>query len=237
MKISVVVPTYNHEKFVADAVESALDQTHKAHEVIVVNDCSTDNTANILKDYGDKIKVITHTANKGLAASRNTGLMHVSKDADYVLPLDSDDILKENCLEEVAKKAKETNADIIGISFKTFGSTNAEVILVEEPTLEMFATRGNMLAYCSAVKREVLLEVGGWNPRMDNVYRDAQGKQKGGYEDLHLWFNLLKLEKKIISIQEPLFVYRTSGDSMITESQQHHNELMSHIQNDFNVFQ
>jgi glycosyltransferase involved in cell wall biosynthesis len=232
-RFTVIIPTYNHEEFLSDAIESVLDQTHKAHEVIVVNDGSTDNTLKIAKSYD--VKVIDQ-ANKGLAAARNTGLMNSSPESDYILPLDSDDILKENCLEEINKVAEETKADVVSPSFKTFGQHNQDVILAENPTIEHFAKLGNMVAYCSAVKRDVLLEVGGWSPRMDNIYRDAQGNLRGGYEDLHLWFDLLKREKKFVTIQEPLFMYRTRPDSMIGESQQHHNELMGHINKDFQVF-
>ena len=72
--ISVVVPVYNASKYIGSAIQSVLDQTYKNIEVIVVDDCSTDNTLSKLLEYGDKIKVIRHKNNMGAAAARNTGI-------------------------------------------------------------------------------------------------------------------------------------------------------------------
>lgn len=217
--ISIVIPSYNQQEFLSDAIESALNQTIPS-EVIVVDDGSTDNSLAIARKYEPKIKIIAQV-NKGLSAARNTGIMNAT--GDYILFLDADDELLDNCVEKITEVIKATDADVVSPSFKTFGTTNQKIIL-GNPTLEDLKT-GNRLGYCSAVKKSVLLEVGGYSPRM--VF---------GYEDYHLWFDVLTRDKKIVTIPEVLWLYRTKEHSMIHDAQTHHEELMSQIQKDFKLW-
>lgn len=73
VKVSTIIPAYNAERTIAQAIDSALSQDFKAHEVVVVNDGSTDFTADILENYGSKIHVITQ-CNRGLSVARNAGV-------------------------------------------------------------------------------------------------------------------------------------------------------------------
>ena len=88
MKFSVVIPVYNRENFIRRAVESALNQTRPAEEIIVVNDGSTDRTRNILNDYNEFIQIIDQT-NSGVSSARNKGITHARY--DWLVFLDSDD--------------------------------------------------------------------------------------------------------------------------------------------------
>ena len=75
--VSVIIPVYNVEKYLKEALESIVNQTFKNIEIICVNDASPDNCAQILADYAAKdtrIKIITHNTNKGLSCARNSGL-------------------------------------------------------------------------------------------------------------------------------------------------------------------
>jgi glycosyltransferase involved in cell wall biosynthesis len=87
-KISTIIPTYNRHDLIVSSIESVLAQTYQNHEIIVVDDGSTDNTLGILKQYQDKIKVVQKD-NGGSASARNIGLEHAS--GDYIAYLDSDD--------------------------------------------------------------------------------------------------------------------------------------------------
>ena len=216
--ISIVIPSYNQQEFLSDALDSALWQN--AHEVIMVDDGSTDNSLKIAEGYWKKggLKLISQV-NKGLSAARNTGVMNAT--GDYVLFLDADDILLEGAVSKIQKVIDETGADIVAPSFKCFGLNNEPVILMANPKLEDFKP-GNRIGYCQAIRRDVLLEVGGYSPRMAL-----------GYEDLHLTYNLLTRGKKLVTIQEVLWLYRTKPNSMIQTAMQHHGELMAQIQKDF----
>ncbi len=220
---SIVVPSFNQQEFLLDAIDSALHQTVRS-EIIVIDDGSTDHSLAIAQHYWAKnhIKVIPQV-NKGLASARNTGIMNAK--GDWILPLDADDILQDNCVERIMETiAQIPDADVVAPSFKTFGLSNEEVILMPNPTLEDFKT-GNRIGYCAAIRKSVLLEVGGYSPRMTF-----------GYEDYHLWFDLLSRGKKIVTIPEVLWLYRTKERSMIHEAQAHHWELMQQINKDFKLW-
>lgn len=220
MKVSIIIPSYGQEAYLVEAIESALAQTVPC-EIIVIDDGSPDQSLKIARSYEPRIKVISQV-NKGLASARNTGIMNAT--GDYILPLDADDILHPTCVSEIIFYAEKTGADVIGPSLQEFGISNTTIILKENPTIEDFRL-GNYLGYFSAIKKEALLEVGGYSPKM------AQG-----YEDLHLWINLLTRGKKIITIPQPLVLYRTKAKSMWTEAKKHHAELMGQIYKDFPDF-
>lgn len=94
--VSVVIPCYNQARYLRDAVESVLAQTYPHVEAIVVNDGSTDNTADVAAWFGDQIRVVTQE-NAGLAAARNAGIRASS--APYVMVLDADDTIDPDCVE------------------------------------------------------------------------------------------------------------------------------------------
>jgi glycosyltransferase involved in cell wall biosynthesis len=87
--VSAVIPTYNHARYVCEAVESALNQTYGRMEVIVVDDGSTDDTRARLEQYGGRVRYV-HQANRGLSAARNTGIRHAK--GEWVAFLDADDV-------------------------------------------------------------------------------------------------------------------------------------------------
>jgi Glycosyl transferase family 2 len=90
LKVSVLIPAYNQAQFLGDAIRSVLDQTYSNFELIIVNDASTDNTAEVVGQFDDaRIRCITHEQNRGLSAARNTGIRVAS--GDLIALLDSDD--------------------------------------------------------------------------------------------------------------------------------------------------
>ncbi len=215
--LTISISSYTQGQYLREAIESALRQTVPCL-VIVVDDGSTDDSLEIAKQY--PVKVISQV-NKGLSSARNTGLMNC--ETDWILFLDADDILLPQCVEYINKQIKYHGADVIGLSFKEFGIRNNVIQLMPNPTIEDFKT-GNRIGYCSAIKTSVLREIGGYSPKM--VY---------GYEDYAIWFDLLLRGKKIVTIPEILWLYRTKERSMINDAMEHHNELVAQINKDFNV--
>ena len=219
-KISVVIAAYNQGQYLAQAIESVLSQTKKAHEIIVVNDGSQDDTRYVAQSYD---VTYIEQVNKGLSSARNTGLMNCT--GDYFYPLDSDDMMLENCLETVSKVIEETDADIVAPSFKEFGVRDATVILIKNPQIEDFKT-ANRIGYFSAIRKTKLLEIGGYNPKM--IW---------GWEDYDCWFDLLNRGANIVTIPEPLILYRVKERSMINEANEHATELWTQIyKNHPNIF-
>lgn len=91
LKFSIIIPAYNCEDLVSKCLDSILNQTYKNFEIIVIDDCSTDNTLNILKTYNNYIKIFSTAKNSRQGVARNIGLDNCS--GDYILFVDSDDYL------------------------------------------------------------------------------------------------------------------------------------------------
>lgn len=222
MSISLIIPSYNQQAYLPDAIESALDQNKYLEEIIVVDDGSTDASLKIAHKY--PVKVISQV-NKGLASARNTGIMNAK--GDYCMFLDADDILGVNCLEKIQEAIETSKADVIAPSFKEFGIGNSQVILKPDVSLDDFKDGRNYLPYFCAIKRSKLLDIGGYSPRMVH-----------GYEDLHMHINLLARGARIKTIPDVLVYYRTKEHSMIHDAQAHHEELMNQIKKDFpNIYE
>lgn len=119
-KISILIPVYNVEKYIKRCIESVINQTFlETYEIIIVNDCSTDSSINILKktvnetllNSNIQIKIVNHSINRGQSAARNTALNEAV--GIYTIFIDSDDYIDSNMLEEMYDKAIETNSDIV----------------------------------------------------------------------------------------------------------------------------
>ncbi|MGB3757390.1 MAG: glycosyltransferase [Rivularia sp. (in: cyanobacteria)] len=97
--VSIIVNNYNYERFLPEAIDSAINQTYPHTEVIVVDDCSTDNSRNVIASYGEKIIPVYHQENGKQAAAFNSGLT-VSK-GEIIIFLDADDYLFPNAVEKI----------------------------------------------------------------------------------------------------------------------------------------
>ena len=222
MRFSIVIPSFGQAQYLTEAINSALSQTYKDLEIIVVDDGSNDGSLEVAREYVPHIKLIEQK-NKGLASARNAGIMNVI--GDYIFFLDADDILLPKCIQKIVEKIEETNADVVCPSIRSFGENIMEqdVILMPSPTFHDFKI-GNRLAYCCAIKREALLGVGGFSPKMDVL---------GGWEDLWMHYALMEKGKKIVTIQEPLVMYRVKEKSMWREAEQNKEALWAQIVKDF----
>lgn len=224
MKFSVIIPSFGQAKYLRNTITSALSQTCPAgeFEVIVVDDGSTDGSLEIAKEYEPRIKVIKQI-NKGLAAARNAGIMNAQ--GEYCFFLDADDMLLPNALSKIAENISHV-FDVIVPSIRCVNEETGQTqdtILMQNPTFDDFK-EGNRLAYCAAIKRSVLLEVGGYSSRYDVL---------GGWEDLALWYDLMGRNKRIYTIQEPLVVYTVKKQSMWLEARNNSAALWTQIVKDF----
>lgn len=112
VKVSIIVPVYNVEKYLSKCLESLINQTLKDIEIVCVNDGSTDNSLSILKEYANKdsrIKVIDKQ-NKGVSVARNLGIEVAT--GEYLMFVDSDDYLIENACEKALNTIEHNNSDI-----------------------------------------------------------------------------------------------------------------------------
>lgn len=116
MKVSIVIPVHNSEQYIQKSIDSALQQTYSNTEVIVVDDGSTDNSPNILKEYSKKIKIITKT-NGGTGTALNMGIRSMT--GDWFKWLGHDDILKKNAVEMMIKEIEKLGKESINYIFYT----------------------------------------------------------------------------------------------------------------------
>ena len=101
--VSIIIPLYNVENYVVKSLKSALAQTYSDIEYLLIDDCSTDHTMQVVKEYlsnhprREAVRIIHHDKNFGLSAARNTGLSNVM--GEYIYFMDSDDEIVANCIE------------------------------------------------------------------------------------------------------------------------------------------
>ena len=112
INFSIIIPVFNSESFINETITSLIKQNYKDIEIIIVNDCSTDNSSKIINRIKKKyqkfdFKIINNKKNKGVAFSRNIGL-NLAK-GDYIIFLDSDDYLEKNSLSLISNKILENN--------------------------------------------------------------------------------------------------------------------------------
>ncbi|EAH5437575.1 glycosyltransferase [Campylobacter jejuni] len=122
-KISIILPTFNVEKYIAKALESCINQTFKDIEIIVVDDCGSDKSIDIAKEYAKKdkrIKIVHNEKNLGLLRARYEGVK--AANSLYIMFLDSDDFLELEACEEVSKYLDQNN-DLICFNYNALNTT------------------------------------------------------------------------------------------------------------------
>ncbi len=226
--ISVIMPMYNVEKYIAECLESLLAQTLQDFEVIVVNDCSLDSSRAIAESYipkfGGRLKIFDNEKNSGPGASRNRGLRHAT--GEYIFFMDSDDLLLLNGLERMYTTAKQFDVDVVNSSKNYELSTDAQSMIpvnltkttpknipILEHNLEwrvqgLLADKFYWAPWRRLLRREFLIE--------NDIFFPEEFKR---CEDEIWTHGLLFCAKEIIHIPLGVYVYRMS-DSSITRSRQ-----------------
>lgn len=126
-KISIIIPCYNVEKYLRECLDSCVNQTLKDIEIICVDDCSPDNSIQILEEYRQKdsrIRIFRHEKNKNLGAARNTG--HQNAAGEYVWFVDSDDYIDTKACQILYDAIKEFDVDMLCFSALKFVDTEKE---------------------------------------------------------------------------------------------------------------
>lgn len=138
MKISVVTTMYNIENYIKECLDSLCNQTYKNLEIILVNDCSTDRTMEIVNEYeDDRIVVINHEENMGAGQARKTGIEAAT--GDYIITIDGDDWVSDDFIEILVNKAIETNSDIVSGGITTYyDEQNQKVVIFNSKTSKDF---------------------------------------------------------------------------------------------------
>lgn len=154
-KVSVIIPVYNVALYVEECINSVLSQTYKDLEIIIVDDCGTDDSMELvertLAKSDRKIIILKHPYNQGLSVARNTGIRHAT--GDYLYFLDSDDYLSPHCIERLVRMAeKYSEAEIIhGSAVRIPANESDKFISVQKMEKEFYEGKNRL-------KRMVLLK-------------------------------------------------------------------------------
>jgi glycosyltransferase involved in cell wall biosynthesis len=196
------MPVYNYARYLDEALQSVFSQSRIPDEVIVVDDCSTDNPKEICDSYPQVI-YIRHDVNKGLGASRNTGIR--ASTSDYVFSFDADDILRKDCVLEHLKLAEEDT--IVTCGLMAFGSENYTAY-PEVATLDILKTR-NCIYSNSVFPKKLWERVGGF---------DESETMRLGLEDWLFWTECAKAGAKFKTSFYVGLLWRRHGLSMSSTS-------------------
>lgn len=166
-KVSIVLPVFNGEEHLAEAIDSVLAQTYENLELIVVDDCSTDKTPQIVSDFAQKdkrVKVIQNKVNQRLPKSLNIGFSHA--DGEYLTWTSDDNLYKPNAIEEMADYlGNHAGVDMVYCDYTIIdenGAKKKDNILEESERLIWTNTVGACFLY----RREVAEKVGNYNSEM-----------------------------------------------------------------------
>lgn len=216
IKVSVIVPMYNVAHILDKAVETLFAQTLKGVEYIFIDDCSNDNTLQLLNTRlpvkeGIVVKVLHHECNRGVAAARNTGLDSAS--GEYVYYVDADDYIEPYTLEQFYKNAVESGADIVGCEWYLSFEKNERHMKQAHVTNgnELFTRMANGVMrwnlWLFMVKRS-LYEIGG--------FRFMEGMNMG--EDMMVMMKLAINANMVLMIHEPLYHYIQTNSGSLTKN-------------------
>lgn len=188
-KCSIVIPAYNYAQYLDDCIQSCLAQTYKNIEIIVVDDCSTDNTFDVVKKY--PVTYIRHQENFGLPTARNTGIANAR--GERILCLDADDMIDPTFVEKCISLP-----GIVVVGVENFGDpgTEAKVLPYHDLSLEAFKEQ-NRITCTSMFPKNLWQSVGGFDEKM-----------KEGREDWDFWLSALEAGWRFTRVEEYLFKYR-----------------------------
>lgn len=196
--VTIAIPCYNYSKYVVSAIESAVTQTVKPAEIIIINDGSTDNSSDVIKKFIKNYTGIVpinfiNQNNKGLIATKNIAINMAR--TPWLIFLDADDILTENYIEETLLRARETNADVVYTDMEFIGSTMG-IQKVKEYNKYLLRSV-NFIHNSSLYNTSVLKNVSGYSDYMSD-----------GFEDWELNLKISKITNRFEYINEPLLMYR-----------------------------
>ena len=202
--ISIILPVFNGEKYLAKAIKSCLEQTYETIEVIVVNDCSTDNTLAIVNEFvaqDSRVRLINNSENKRLPASLNIG--HKEAKGEYLTWTSDDNIYQKDAIYKMYNTSKESNSDIIYCDYLIIDDEGVITGQAKLKPIEYLMFYG-VIGACFLYKKEVYDRNKGYNENLFLV------------EDYDFWLRAMK-HSTYCKIDNPgYYLYRYHENSLTT---------------------
>jgi FkbM family methyltransferase len=221
--VSVVVAVYKVEKYLSQCLDSLIHQTLKETEIIVVNDASTDNSAEIINDYRTKypnIRVIQCEHNQGLATVRNIGIRAAR--GQYIAFIDGDDWADNKMCETMYRRAKEDDADVLIANANVFYENSKSFgEFFDKHIRKSLDAKLKMIPFELAIDpRVLLLEPVAWTKLYKKSFLEKYALQfedgMNSYEDICFHFSVLVKARRISLIDEVVIFYRQNRPGQIS---------------------
>lgn len=238
--ISVVMPMYNAEKYIVECLDSLLMQTLQDFEIILVNDCSTDNCRVIAESYipkfGGRLNIFDNKKNSGAAATRNNGLRRAT--GEYIFFMDSDDLILLNGLEKLYTTAKRFDVDVVDTT-KSYKMSNDGKVLIPVNLTRTTPKNIPILEHNLEWRVQGLLaDKFSWAPWRRLLRRNFLVENEIFFPDKlkrcedEIWTHgLLFCAKEIVHIPIAVYLYRLSEKSITRIKRTHLENINSRIHN------
>lgn len=204
-QVSIVTAVYNSEFFIESTIESVRHQTFTNWELILIDDCSTDNSVKLIKEMmaeDSRIKLLKNENNSGAAITRNRGIQIAS--GRYLSFLDSDDIWMPNFLERSLKFLKSNNTSFVFSSYERVDENLTP--LYSDFIVPKKVSYNDILKSCSILCSSTVIDI----EKLGKFYMPILDKR----QDWGLFLKILKKTDFAYGIQEPLVIYRIRKDSI-----------------------
>lgn len=214
--VSVLLPVYKVENFIQRCAESVFSQTYDNLDIVFVDDCSPDNSIQVMLDTlehypqrKNQTRVVKHTKNRGLAAARNTGVEAAK--GDYIMHVDSDDYLEKEAISRCVEKMESTDADVVVFDANHVYPTKVVIDRVLFPQskdeyLKLLLSRKTRINIWGALYKAELYK--------NNHIETIEGANFG--EDYTVTPRLIYYARKVVNIPIPLYNYIHFNDNSYT---------------------
>ena len=174
--ISIIITNYNYGKFISRCLRSCLKQERAIYEVIVVDDCSTDNSFDMIRPFAEHVRMFKTAKNSGVAAAANLGIENAR--GQFFFRVDADDYINKD-MSYIMKKYLESNHDAFCVS--------SDYLMVDEyeNTIERKYAENENISCGIMYRRDLFLSLGGYNPKMRHREEEELKKRLGDDYKIH----------------------------------------------------
>ena len=215
VQVSIILPVYNVEQYLRQCLDSITKQTFKDFEVVVVNDCSPDNSLQIIEEYQQKdsrIVLFNMPTNQGISKARNEGLKLAK--GKYIIFVDSDDWVRKDYVEFLFNNIEEMNCDVFSAGFMSYNNQTSKYTHEKYSPLTLKSKSNKALILFPNINS------GPWSKiyKKDFLVKNNLCFTLKSCEDCFFFYKLMLCKPKIIFTNEPIYFYRIARKESLTYS-------------------